>query len=84
MKRWGGRGGAKTRVLYKSNFLLNVVPSFTDSLLYVLFTSPSIASCPNALALPSSLADPGLRYELVRKVVDGETFIRRALLDAST
>lgn len=34
--------------------------------------------------VPSGLADLGLRHKLVLKVLDGEAFFCRALLDAST
>lgn len=39
---------------------------------------------PTLRPFPSGLADPGLRHILVLEVVNGEAFVRRALLDAST
>lgn len=83
-------GEAKTGDLYKSNFLLKVVPSFAYSLLLSLYLSLSVTLALSitrltyAHAFPSSLADRGLRHKLVLKVADGETFVSRALLDAST
>lgn len=70
-------GEAKTtgRVLYKSHFLLKLVPSVA----YFHQLSPTYTR-----ASPSSLANPGLCHKLVFKVTDGETFVCRAFLDAST
>lgn len=46
--------------------------------------SPPHAFRPTLGPFPSGLADPGLRHILVLEVLNGEAFVRRALLDAST
>lgn len=83
----GGSGEGKRKekqrltLLYKSNFHAKCsLPSSPLHFSFVaLLCDPSFCHF-----LPSGLADPGLRHKLVLKVLDGEAFVCRALLDAST